>query len=315
MTRRAASRLAGLLPVLLIVVALVVVATAAGVAACGGSSGGPTPALSPTSTGGVTPSATAAPPAASPSATTAVTSLTIYFVRGDALGTATRQVPATAAIATAALNALLSGPSAAEQEAGLSTNIPAGVRLKGLTISGGVATVDLSSPIAAKAAGAVATRRLAQVVYTLTQFPTVKRTVITVNGSPLTSVPGGVPGSPEPLTFASPQRRGYDPWNLVLPGIFVEQPGVGAVLSSPFTLTGTARVFEGSFTARLLDSSGRRIVNVTVQATRGAPGRGSFRRSIAFSTSATRGTLVVYSQSMEDGSRQNLVSIPVTFAH
>jgi hypothetical protein len=35
---------------------------------------------------------------------------------------------------------------------------------------------------------------------------------------------------------------------------------------------------------------------------------------MTFSSATTRGTLVVFSQSMEDGSRQNEVRIPVTFA-
>ena len=97
--------------------------------------------------------------------------------------------------------------------------------------------------------------------------------------------------------------------------IFVETPGVGAVLSSPWVLAGTASVFEGSFAARLQDAGGHRIVTKTIQASQGAPGRGSFRKVIAFSTAATRGTLVVYDQSMKDGSLQNVVRIPVVFAH
>jgi Immunoglobulin-like domain of bacterial spore germination. len=51
-----------------------------------------------------------------------------------------------------------------------------------------------------------------------------------------------------------------------------------------------------------------------VQASAGAPGRGRFRKTISFSTTAQSGTLIVYSQSMEDGSRQNEVRIPVGFS-
>jgi hypothetical protein len=36
--------------------------------------------------------------------------------------------------------------------------------------------------------------------------------------------------------------------------------------------------------------------------------------TIPYTTSATAGTLIVYSVSMEDGSRQGEVRIPVTFA-
>ena len=55
-------------------------------------------------------------------------------------------------------------------------------------------------------------------------------------------------------------------------------------------------------------------MNVTVQASRGAPGRGRFAKEIAFSTSAKRGMLIVFDQSMEDGSRQDEVRIPVSFS-
>ena len=51
-----------------------------------------------------------------------------------------------------------------------------------------------------------------------------------------------------------------------------------------------------------------------MQASRGAPGRGRFRETVPFQTTAASGTLVVYTQSMEDGSTQNEVRIPVLFA-
>lgn len=86
------------------------------------------------------------------------------------------------------------------------------------------------------------------------------------------------------------------------------------MVSNPFLLSGTARVFEGAFQARLVDSSGRRVVNVLLQATRGAPGRGRFAKDVGFSTSARRGTLIVFDLSMEDGSRLDEVRIPVVFA-
>ena len=144
----------------------------------------------------------------------------------------------------------------------------------------------------------------AQIVYTLTQFPTVRRVAIRVDDQPYPAA-GGV-ASPS-MEWRRSDLADFEP------NIFVESPGVGAVLPTPFVLTGTARVFEGSFQARLVDSSGRRVVNVTVQATRGAPGRGRFAKEIAFSTAARRGTLIVFDQSMEDGSRQDEVEIPVTF--
>jgi hypothetical protein len=142
-------------------------------------------------------------------------------------------------------------------------------------------------------------------VYTLTRFSTISGVRIEVDGRPWLAADDS---SPSRITYRRADFRSLEP------AIFVETPGVGAALGSPFTLSGTASVFEGSFTARLLDSAGHSIVRTQVQASVGAPGRGRFRTTVSFSTTAQSGTLIVYSQSMEDGSRQNEVRIPVTFA-
>jgi hypothetical protein len=216
--------------------------------------------------------------------------------------------------ATAALKALLGGPTSAEAAAGLSSDIPAGTLLNGLSLDGGTATVDLSSHFSAPAANAVAARRVAEVVYTLTSFATIRRVAFLTDGEPLTEIPGdAAEGSPDPLPLSGTQAR-TAPWTSLEPAIFVERPGVGAVLGSPFTLSGTAGVFEGTFKARLVDADGGEIASATIQASRGAPSRGRYRQTLSFTTTSARGTLTVYSQSMEDGSRQNEVRIPVTFS-
>lgn len=311
MTRRVAAGLGRLLPLLLISAAVLVVTGAALVAACGDSSGGESP--QPTATVTVTESPSAEPsapgsPASSPSASPSpeTTSLRVYFLRGEELGVAERRVPQTTMPATAAVRALLAGPTADERTAGLGSAVPKGTRLLGLTIEGTTAHVDLSSRFASGGGTLSMTARVAQVVYTLTRFRTVRSVEFLLDGSPVEALGG------EGIVLTEGQRRAD--WNSFEPAIFVESPGAGAVLSNPFTLSGTASVFEGSFQARLIDASGRRIVNAVVQASRGAPGRGRFTKEIAFSTSAAEGTLVVFSQSMEDGSRQNEVRIPVTLA-
>jgi germination protein M len=309
MTRRAAAGAARLLPLLLIAAAVVIVAGAALLAACGGSSGGATSEPTATVTVTASSSGTAQPteqPSASPTSAPARTTLRLYFLRGEQLGVAERQVAHTSAIATASLRALLAGPTAAEQAAGLGTSIPAGTQLFGLSIKDGTATVDLSEEFGSGGGSLSMTSRVAEVVYTLTRFPTVHDVEFLMQGQAVDALGG------EGVALNEPQGRAD--WRDFEPNIFVETPGVGAVLSSPFTLSGTAMVFEGSFQARLVDSSGRRIVNVIMQATRGAPGRGRFAKEVPFSTSAKRGTLIVFDQSMEDGSRQDEVKIPVTFS-
>lgn len=286
---------------ILLLISALALATLAG--ACnGGSEPTPTPTVTVTESPSSSPSATPSP---SPTAA-GTTKVLVYFLRGEKLGVAERRVPATKAVATAALRALCEGPTAAETQAGLGTTVPDGTELLGVSIKDGVARVDLSSEYASGGGSLSMTARVAQVVYTATQFPTVKSVTFALDGTPVTTLGG------EGIIVQKPQTRAN--WVEFEPPIFVENPGVGAILSSPFVLRGTASVFEGSFLAELRDDSGKRIKRVVVQASEGAPGRGTFRTAVKFATSATKGTLVVWEVSMEDGSRRNEVSIPVTFA-
>ena len=306
MTRRADVHVGRLFPLLLVAGVVAAVAVAALLAACGGSSGGsPEPSATVTAPA----SASASPslsPTASTSPTTAPQPVTVYFMRDGALCAAERLADDQSSAAT--LRALLRGPTAEEAAAGVASDIPRGVRLLEYSEDGDRAIVDLSSAYSRSGDEAQVKDRLAQVVYTVTGMGdgAATRVVLRLNGVPI----DGMPSQAGDVEYF-PTRAGY---RELEPAIFVEHPGLGAVLSSPATLSGTASVSEGAFTARLVDGSGRRIVSVPVQASRGAPGRGRFSRELAFSTSSAAGTLIVYSESMEDGSRQNVVSIPVTFA-
>jgi germination protein M len=283
------------------------ISAAAVVAACGGSGGASSPTAPATVTATATPSASPSSSSPSPSSTaTAATTLSLYFLRGEQLGVAERLVPQTTKPATAALEALLGGPSSAESDAGLTSALPSGTRLLGLSIEGTTAKVDLSGRFAAGGGSVSMQARVAQVVYTLTRFPTIRAVDFRLDGA-LVETLGG-----EGLILEAGQTRAT--WRAFEPAIFVEDPGVGATLSSPVILSGTASVFEGSFQARLLDAGGGELASATVQSSRGAPERGRFRTSVPFNTTARNGTLIVYSQSMEDGSRQNEVRIPVAFA-
>jgi spore germination protein GerM len=325
MTRRTAGdgeRRRARLPLALTLV-LALATCAALPVACGGSTGGNSnagssaepatangsasasasvePLASPSTASSSSPSAAASPSAAPR------TTLRLYFLRDGRLGVAERRVAATTMPATAAVKQLLAGPTAAERSAGLSSAVPAGVKLRRLTISDGTARLDLSRAFAGgDRSGASMTARVAQIVYTLTRYPTVRAVDFKLDGRPVEAL------GDEGLLLERPQRRAD--WRRFEPAIFIEAPGVGGQITSPFVLSGTARVYEGSFTARLVDSSQRRIVNVPMQADAGGPARGRFSKEIAFSTAAAHGTLIVYSQSMEDGSRQDEVRIPVVFA-
>jgi len=112
-------------------------------------------------------------------------SLEVWFTRHGRLVEALRTHRPTPRVATAAVEALLAGPSRAERAGGLTTEIPRGTRLIGVTIANGVARVDLTSDYEAGADARSLQLRLAQVVYTLTQFPTVRAVRFELDGSPV----------------------------------------------------------------------------------------------------------------------------------
>ncbi len=128
-------------------------------------------------------STTAATTAAAPTASSI--SFDVWFARGEQLVSEPRTHSATPRVATAALDALLAGPTPAERAAGDATSIPAGTRLLGVSVKDGVATVDLTSDYESGGGSLSMQVRLAQVVYTLTQFPTVRRVRFALDGTPV----------------------------------------------------------------------------------------------------------------------------------
>jgi len=136
---------------------------------------------------GLPPQPTTAAPAATETGATLPSrrSLEVWFARHGRLAEQLRTHKPTPRIATAAVQALLAGPTPSERAAGLSTQIPAGTRLNGISITSGVAKVDLTSEFEKGAGSRSLQLRLAQIVYTMTQFPTVKAVRFLLDGTPV----------------------------------------------------------------------------------------------------------------------------------
>ena len=265
-------------------------------------------AQSPTTTAPPVPS-TAAPPTSTPPSSASTPNartmdVRVYFMRGDKIDVAHRTVTASAQVATAAMTELLAGPTPADVAAGLATSIPASTRLLGINLVGGVATIDLTGAFATGGGSLSMVGRLAQVTYTLTQFSTVTSVVLHLDGEPVT-VFGG-----EGIVLDHPATRSS--FESVTPPILVEFPGPGWTVHSPLQVSGSANVFEGQFQAEIVDSSGRVIATQTVHATSGTGTRGSFSTTIAFArTASAPANLVVFDYSPRDGSRIDVVTVPV----
>jgi hypothetical protein len=95
----------------------------------------------------------------------------------------TRTIASTSAIARAALEELLRGPTEAERAQSFASEIPAGTRLRDITIAGGVARADFSRELNSAAGSCRVTAVRAQIERTLRQFPSVQRVIISVEGN------------------------------------------------------------------------------------------------------------------------------------
>jgi hypothetical protein len=205
-----------------------------------------------------------APPVAEPAHEEQMTTFAVYVVQDGVITPEHRQVPHTAAVAGAAVEALLGDPPVA------------------LTIADG--TADVTIPTGPRPS------ELAELVFTLTQFPTVER--VRVNGG-------------EPLT--------RDDFPDVTPAILVDQPAAGATVTSPLRVRGSASVFEATVQLRLETAGGEVLFADFTTATEGAPGRGTFAVDIPFTASGPV-TLTVFELSAADGSEQNLFVVPLALS-
>lgn len=234
-----------------------------------------------------------------------------------------RTVPKSKATAKAAMTALLAGPSAKERAAVLpiKTLIPAGTKLLGIEISGGLATVDLSadfatfSPEDAWDSGMFELRgRLAQVVYTLTQFTTVDRVDFKLEGKPITVLYGMAEpedGSAEAVALDKPVTRATYR-DHYLPLIFVDRPAWGAALLSPGRVTGLANVNEAQFRMALLDHNDKVLVETPALATCGTGCWGRFDVTLKYDVpTAQWGTLRVWDISEYSGKPVAVREYPV----
>jgi hypothetical protein len=265
---------------------------------------GPAPA-GPAHSASATPSGPGTPSSGQPSGQvpTREISLQVWFARDGKLFSTERTIPATPGVGQAALDRMLAGPSAAEAAAGLSSQVPAGTSLRGVSISSGIATADFSSAFGSSASSSVMALRIAQAVYTLTQFPQVNGVRFELGGQGVTSI-GGVP-------VQAPQTRAM--YASYLPAITVQSPVIGEQVTSPVTVSGTADVFEAVVSVRVLDSAGNELARTFTNASCGTGCRGSYAVTISYSAAQSQpGTIEVFETSAKDGQPVNVQLIPVT---
>jgi hypothetical protein len=229
--------------------ALIVIALCAAGAGCGGSNHARTTSTPTTTQSTSIPSTTTAP--------TPIT-VTVFRVRNGRLVAGVERVQGTRAVAAASLTAL-----------GLASPI---------SISNGTATVGRDD----------ATReQVAEIVYTLTQYPSIERVDV-----------AGKTG----LTRADVAE--------FVPPILIERPAAGATTGLTIAVTGSASVYEATVVLELRQAS-KLVQKKVVTAAEGAPGRGPFAGTLV-APGAGHYVVAAYSPSAMDGSPQHEQDVPVT---
>jgi len=205
----------------------------------------------------------------------------VYFLCDGKVWPVSREVEGSS-VASAALGELGRGPTDEEtSDLGMSSALPTGgAQLDSISILDGIARYGSSAKLS--------TEGLAQVVYTLTQFPEVRK--VEVDGMSYT-------------------RAAFEE---LTPAILVESPLPFEKVTSPLRVTGTANTFEATFQYELFGPDATIVAKNFVTATSGTGTRGTFDFTFPFEIAEDGlGKLVVFELSAENGSRINEVEIPL----
>ncbi len=195
----------------------------------------------------------------------------------------------------ALVEALMDGPTSKEEAAGISSAVP-DVTVRSVSISRGVATVDLDPAFEKGGGSLLMTSRLAQLTYTLTGVEGVDGVRLRLGGRDVSVFSG------EGIIVRNPMTR--TDFEMLLPGILVETPGWGADVSRSFRIKGTAAVFEATFLWSV-SAAGSEVVPLTIGMTDNGVGWGKFDVRVDVPSSVSGPVeLQVWEASAEDGSDQ-----------
>ena len=207
---------------------------------------------------------------ASETTVTETSTARVYFLRDGKVWPVAREISNDGDAAGEVLAELAAGPTDEEIDLGLTTSLPEDFEVPEIDTTG------------------LADEALAQIVYTLTQFP----------DTDMVELLG--------------EEFARDDFEEQTPSVLVESPLPFEEVTSPITATGTANTFEANFQYELQDADGNVVDENFVTATSGTGTRGTFEFTTAevYDVAA----LVVFESSAEDGSRMNEVEIPLTVA-
>jgi immunoglobulin-like protein involved in spore germination/sporulation and spore germination protein len=223
---------------------------------------------------------TTAPPPTTTASEQGTTAVTLFFLRDGKVGATRRTIPATPAVGAAALQQLADGPTPFERGAGLLSEVPHDGQFALQMMQG---TAVVTGPHVSDPASA-------QIVYTLTQFPSVH--TVRINGG---------------------NAGARSDWERMTPAILVLDPVPGQSVTSPIRISGTANTFEATLQLELRDAEDRVLAKRFATATSGSGTRGTFDTTLAVPGAGSGPvTLVAYESSAENGQPIHVVRIPLT---
>ena len=301
---------------------IVILATLALLLAACGTDGAeaPTTTIAATTTT-TTPTTTSTAPTTSSTAAATTTStapeaegIAVYFLLdeleadagGPFLVPVFREAQPGSDMSVTAVETLMEGPEEGEMEGtpSISTAIPEGSSVLGVTVEEGLASVDLSDEFDDGGGSFSMFARLAQVVFTLTRIEQIDQVEFLIEGEPVTVF------SAEGIELDGPQERAdyYD----LLPPVFVDSPAWGEPVTSPMAVSGLSNVFEAVSQVMLTDDDGAPLFEDSVMATCGTGCWGEWEIDVPYEVDRDQfGSLIVWENSAQDGSRINIREYPV----
>lgn len=262
-------------------------------AACGktGDSASTTPTTIETTTTTEPATTTTAPSTIGETGETVM--ITPYFIRDGKIIAGQQRAIEGPTVGLESMNALIAGTNDLEAQLGLVTGIAKNVKVTTITVSDGVATIDLNRPFET----ANTRPQVAQVVFTLTQFESVDAVKFLIDGQP-----NGATGV-MPISRADLED--------VTPAVLVDSPTPGATVGPKFAFTGSANTFEANVPWNVVDQSGTVIAQGAATATSGNGVRGDFTATIDLGTYRGAAELVTWVDNMESGGREQEIRIPL----
>jgi spore germination protein GerM len=168
------------------------------------------PSTTPAASQPVTSTTASTAPRASAPAAARPRTARLWFSKVDDEGAiepapVTRSLPASDSPLRDNLAALLAGPTAAERAGGIVSLLPAGTVVRSVTVKGDTATIDFSEQFRFNELGIEGLRaQLRQVVWVATEFPTVNRVQVLIEGKRVDYL------APEGAAVGTPLARDSD---------------------------------------------------------------------------------------------------------